>query len=297
MKVAMKRYSYEVIEKGAKGYPKYLNALKEEVKKVYVIGNKEVLSEFSIAVVGARRCTSFGKECAKAICDDLAKSQIPLVSGFALGIDSIAHLSAIENKQKTVAVLAGGFNHIYPPENIKMMDDIIGFGGAIISEFSEDEEPYKQRFPQRNRIIAALSEGVVVIEAGKKSGSLITTEYAKKLNKKLFVLPGRICDENYEGSNQLLVEGALCIRNAEDILKIFAKEKGKNFAIKRERMIPSKYQDIDTLLKKPHNANQLAKKLSKSISEVQALLTMMELEGWIIPIGRGEYLRSERRIV
>ena len=125
------------------------------------------MNEFCIAVVGARRCSDIGREYAQNICLGLAKHNINLVSGFAYGIDTVAHVSSVKQEQKTVAVLGGGFNHIYPKENERLIKPILENGGAIISEYDVDEPPLARRFPDRNRIIAALADGIIVIEAGK----------------------------------------------------------------------------------------------------------------------------------
>ena len=260
------------------------------LKSYMLCGNIEVLQEFSIACVGARRCTSLGREYAEKICEGIAKAKIPIVSGFAFGIDTVAHQTAISFKQKTIAILAGGFQHIYPKENQKMVEEILRYGGVLISEYEEDVEPRKALFPQRNRLIAALSNGVIVIEAGANSGSLITANYAAKLHKTLFVLPGRVCDENYEGSNQLLVEGAKCVLTAEDVLKAFPQIERKDIHKSSARKkIPMEYQKIYELLKEPMDVNQLAREVSQNVAKVQGILTMMEMDGYTRQIARGIY--------
>ncbi len=222
-----------------------------------------------------------GKEIAQKFCDGLSQSHIPLVSGFAYGVDSIVHQMAIQNHEKTIAVLAGGFQHIYPKSNIKLIDPILENGGAIICENDVETEPYKYLFALRNRIIAALSRGTIVIEAAKTSGSLITAKNALELQKDLFVVPGGLFDEHYEGSNQLLVEGAKCVTNYQQIIEYYHPSQESEKVLSSQKEIPSEYQKIYHCLKAPKTSSQIAKALSYSMAEINAKLTMMEIEGYV----------------
>ena len=237
-----------------------------------------------MAMVGSRRCTGLGREYASKIGQDISQRGIPLVSGLAIGIDTIAHETAVCNHQKTIAVLGGGLHHIYPSCNRPLAEKILENGGAIVTEYDNEEEPLKYHFRDRNRIIAALSDGVIVIEAGKESGSLITAKDAIKLERNLFVLPGRVCDENYEGSNMLLVEGAKCILSAKDVLKEFPQFQEEETS-QKHCMIPKEYETIYQFLKTPKTADEIARGLSLSISYINVQLTMMEISGYVQKIG------------
>lgn len=187
----------KILKKGEKNFPHLLEELNDCPDILYAVGDETILNEFALAVIGARKCTVDGKYIAENLSKDFALSHINVISGFATGIDSIAHKSCIDNGGKTIAVLGGGFNYLYPKENEELYEEIIRKGGVLISEYMPDEPPRKSNFRMRNRIIAALSNGVIVIEAREKSGSLITVKYARKLNKKIFVVPGNIREENY----------------------------------------------------------------------------------------------------
>lgn len=272
----MTSIKYKKLKKGTDGFPKKLYDLEVVPTVLYVLGDASILDDFAIAVVGSRNCTLTGQKSAINICDGLSKSNINIVSGFAVGVDAIAHTSSINNKSKTIAVLGSGFNYFYPEENKYLVDKIIENGGAIISEYPPDTMPFPQRFVARDRIIAALSDGVVVIEAGVKSGSMVTAKCANVLNRKLFVLPGSVDEHNYKGSNMLLKNGAKFLLSYEDILDEYEIKEKHN-----EMKIPNEYKDIFNTLREPKNINQIARELKQDVSTVSSSLTLMEISGFI----------------
>lgn len=209
----------KVINKRDENYPKALLNISNPPENLFVLGNEKILDNFGIAIVGSRNCTKYGEEVAKSIAYNLSKYNINVVSGMAKGIDSAAHIGTIIGKGKTIAVLGSGFKHIYPKENIKLLQDIINSGGAIITEYEEDILPMPENFPKRNRIISALSQGVVVVEAGKRSGSLITAEIALEEGKEVFAVPGNIISKTSKGTNELIKDGAKLVENVRDILE------------------------------------------------------------------------------
>ncbi len=209
----------EIIEIGNEYYPKKLLNIYNPPKKIYLMGNKKILNDFSIAIVGTRNCSKYGEKIAKSIAYNLSKYKVNVVSGLAKGIDSFAHLGTIIGMGKTIAVLGGGFNYIYPKENIGLFNRIIESGGAVVSEFDENTKPVPENFPKRNRIISGLSDGVVVVEAGKRSGSLITAELALEEGKEVFAVPGNIDSNVSKGTNELIKEGAKLVENVMDILE------------------------------------------------------------------------------
>lgn len=206
---------------GEKNYPENLLEIYDPPKKLYVMGNVEILNNFGIGIVGTRRPTEYGVQITKSIAYGLARKNINIISGMAKGIDSSAHVSAIMAKGKTIAVLGSGFNNIYPKENIKLFCEIINSGGAVVSEYAEDVKAVPQNFPKRNRIISALSSGIVVTEATKRSGSLITADFALEQGKEVFAIPGNVISRNSEGTNELIKQGAKLTVNIFDILSEF----------------------------------------------------------------------------
>ena len=209
----------KVINKKDENYPKALLNISNPPEKLFVLGNETILDNFGIAIVGSRNCTKYGEEVAKSIAYNLSKYNINVVSGMAKGIDSAAHIGTIMGKGKTIAVLGSGFKHIYPKENMELLKDIINSGGAVITEYEEDTLPKPENFPKRNRIISALSQGVVVVEAGKRSGSLITAEIALEEGKEVFAVPGNIISKTSKGTNELIKDGAKLVENVIDILE------------------------------------------------------------------------------
>ena len=212
----------KVINKRDENYPKALLNISNPPEKLFVLGNETILDNFGIAIVGSRNCTKYGEEVAKSIAYNLSKYNINVVSGMAKGIDSAAHIGTIMGKGKTIAVLGSGFKHIYPKENMELLKDIINSGGAVITEYEEDTLPKPENFPKRNRIISALSQGVVVVEAGKRSGSLITAELALEEGKEVFAVPGNIISKTSKGTNELIKDGAKLVENVRDILEEYS---------------------------------------------------------------------------
>lgn len=202
-------------------YPERLRNIYDPPKKLYVLGNFKILKEKAIAIVGSRKATEYGKKVAFQLSQELTKENINIVSGLAIGIDTYAHLGAIsiQNQASTIAVLGSGIDEMYPKENTELARKIIQTGGCIVSEYPLGTKPNKINFPQRNRIISGLSEGVVVVEASEKSGSLITAEFGIEQGKEIFAVPGNIDNPLSKGTNQLIMDGAKMVLSSKEILE------------------------------------------------------------------------------
>lgn len=273
-------------------YPKQLTKIDNPPKKLYVLGNLELLNTDSISIVGSRLCTSYGASIARTFSRELAKKGITIVSGMAKGIDSNAHLGAIEANGKTIAVLGSGFNHIYP--NKMVYEEILKSGGTVITEYSEDTEVSPQGFRDRNRIVAALSLGTLVIEAKQKSGTGITANYVKRYKRKLFCIPHSIEDEAGIGTNRLLKKGAILVTEVKDILKYFENIYDEDIKEKFIIEVPEKYRKIYKEIEKQElTAEEISKKVKMNISEVNTILTIMELEDYIQSLP-GNYFKIKR---
>ena len=185
----MQKNNIDIISINDIEYPSYLREIYAPPIFLYIRGNKEILSKTNISIVGCRDCSNYGKEMAQKLAYNLAKNNINIVSGLARGIDEYSHLGAIFAHAKTIAVLACGVDYIYPKENTYLVNKILNLGGAIISEYPVGSLPQRNNFPARNRIISGLSQGVVVVEAKKKSGSLITADFALEQGRDVFVVP------------------------------------------------------------------------------------------------------------
>ena len=206
-------------------YPQILKEIYDYPISLYVKGNAEILNSKSIAIVGCRDATTYGKNSAKYFGYNLANEGICVVSGLAKGIDSYAHIGALgaigssDSKGKTIAVLGNGLDMIYPQENIELANMIIEKGGAIISEYPLGTKPDKMNFPARNRIVSGMSRGVLVVEAKEKSGTLITVDFALEQGRDVFVVPGNINSVYSVGTNRLIKEGARLVNCYEDLME------------------------------------------------------------------------------
>ena len=226
MDMKLKERGIDVIYPGHKMYPDKLLNIYAPPRLLYVRGklNEKIYScDGNIAVVGGRSPSVYGKEVCKMFGRDFGTFGINVISGMARGIDSMAHIGAIEAGGYTLAILGSGIDVPYPKENTELYSRILE-NGAIISEYGLGVHPDKGTFPMRNRIISGLSDGVLVVEARKKSGSLITAEYALEQGKQIYAVPGRLKDRCCEGSNNLIKSGAYCVLDAKDIVMDLKRE-------------------------------------------------------------------------
>lgn len=215
----MKKYNIDIITIKDEQYPQKLKNIYDPPAILYIKGNKNILQDFAISIIGCRQCSSYGKTVANNMSYELAKKGINIISGMATGIDSFAHIGCINAKGKTIAVLGNGLDRIYPKENTELFNQILKTNGAIISEYIIGTKPEKMNFPARNRIVSALSDGVIVVEAKEKSGTLITVDFALEQGKNVFVIPGNITSQNSKGTNNLIKEGAKVVTCVEDVLE------------------------------------------------------------------------------
>jgi DNA processing protein len=171
-----------------------------------------------VGVIGSRKCSTYGENAARMLARDLAENGICVVSGLARGIDTAAHRGAIRGAGKTIAVLGTGIDNVYPKENKKLVEEILGSGGAVVSQFPLNTPPLKDNFPYRNRIISGLSYGVLLVEASERSGSLITARLAMEQNREVLAVPGNITSRNSFGTNYLIKSGAKLIQQWQDVV-------------------------------------------------------------------------------
>lgn len=200
-----------------KEYPKNLKEIYDYPISLYIKGNKEILNNKNIAIIGCREYSEYGKACTLYFSQNLAKENINIISGLARGIDSFSHIGAIKAKGKTIAVVGNGLDTIYPKENYNLEKEIIRSGGAVISEYPIGTKAEKINFPARNRIISGMSDGVVVIEAKKKSGTMLTVDFALEQGRDIYAVPGNINNINSTGTNELIKQGAKLITNYKEI--------------------------------------------------------------------------------
>jgi DNA processing protein len=207
----------EVLEPGTPGYPAHLSALSAP-PTLHVAGTILTDDDLAVAIVGSRHATAYGVEVAERLASDLASRGVTIVSGLARGIDTAAHRGALAAGGRTIAVLGSGVDVVYPPENARLADDIQR-QGALVSQFAPGTPPLSWHFPERNRTLAGLALGVVVVEAAERSGALITAGLAAEMGREVFAVPGRITAETSRGTNRLLQDGAKLVLDWTDIVQ------------------------------------------------------------------------------
>ena len=287
----VKKLGLEVLILPDKNYPKALYEIPDPPGILYLKGKILPQDEVALAVVGSRKYTEYGRRATEKIVWQLAKNKLTIVSGLALGIDALAHQAALEADGRTIAVLGCGLDQIYPVSNIRLADKILASGGAIISEFPVGMPALRYNFPIRNRIIAGLSLGTLVIEAAPESGSLITARAALDYNREVFAVPGSIFSEISEGPNRLIQMGAKMALSAEDILNELNITQ-KLGHIEASVIIPdSKEEEILlNLLKKPVLVDVLIKESKLAPALVNSTLIMLEMKGMVTNLGGTSYV-------
>ena len=242
--------------------------------------NKEI-----IAIVGSRNCSEYGWKQAKKFSTALSQNGICIISGLAIGIDSISHISAMNNAGKTIAVLGAGFNNIYPKENKELFNKILENNGCVISEYPPEEKVNTKNFQRRNEIISALAFGVLVIEAGYRSGSTITANLAFKQGKKVFSIPSNIDSKLGIGTNSLIQKGAKLVTNVKDILREINMNKCKDIEQEwkyESKNVPIKYKNVYEIIgNMPIDINTICRRAELPIQDVSEQLTMLELNEYI----------------
>lgn len=297
-------------------YPKRLLEIKNPPEKLYVKGNIDLLNNNSIAIVGSRKCTDYGIKYTKKFAKEIANNNVTIVSGLAIGIDSVAHEIATKCVGNTIAVLGCGLNNIYPKENMELFNLILENNGCVISEYEPNVKVCMKNFPKRNRIISGISLGVLVTEAKFRSGTTITAKYGFEQNRKVFCLPRDIGETNGVGSNNLIKLGAKLVTDSKEILDELEikSPKDKNIEndikvvedidLKKELEKTEKYEEdeqsqIDEELKEiynlisyvPKNINYIAMKSKCGISNVNQKLIILELKGYIKSLPGNNYVR------
>lgn len=208
---------YIVLNYNDERYPQILRYINNPPAQLYCMGDINLLQNESVAIIGCRNASKYGLKIAKIFSEGISKKGVTVISGLARGIDSEAHKGAINNTGKTIAVLGCGIDVVYPKENEELYKEIINNGGLIVTEFSPGTKPLKENFPIRNRIVSGLSNAVIVVEAKRRSGTMITVDYALEQNKEVFVVPGNIDSINSSGTNNLIKEGAIPITSFEEL--------------------------------------------------------------------------------
>ena len=280
-------------------YPKGLINIDDPPYILFYKGNIESLEDDSkkLSIVGSRKATHYGKNIVNIICKELKNYNVQVISGMAKGIDGIAHRAALDNNIYTCAILGSGVNVIYPKENYKLYEEILNRGGCIISEFLPNASPEKYNFPRRNRIISGISDLVLVIEAGERSGSLITASTALEQGRDVMAVPGSVFSTESKGCNKLIKEGAFVFTTIEDIinllnLNIIRQENKKNHS-----NISKENDKIYTLLgENPIHIDDIARATNIDIKQLYGLLFEMQLKDEIYCLHGNYYAKVNKSI-
>jgi DNA processing protein len=273
-------------------YPRNLLQIYDHPPLLYVRGTLHEKDSLSVAIVGSRKGSPYGRVVTKRIGKELSSAGVTVVSGMARGIDTIAHLGALEAGGRTIAVLGCGIDIIYPPENRRLFFNIINHG-AVISEFPLSTPPEGKNFPKRNRVISGLSLGVVIVEATADSGSLITAFHALEQGRDVFAVPGNVGVATSQGTNRLIKQGAKLVECVHDILtEIFPQYQG-NVSDEEPQVLSDEEKSILQLLSHtPMHIDEISRMSHKEIHRVSIILLDLELKGLVSQLGGKMFVRN-----
>lgn len=258
-------------------------------KKLYCIGNLPKERRPTVAIVGSRKPTRYGKEVTERLAYDLAKQGIIIISGLAIGVDGIAHTAALEAGGTTIAVLGNGLSYIYPTNHADLARRIVEQGGAILSEYGPHVLARGYQFLERNRLVSAFSDAVIITEAAARSGTLNTASHAIEQNKELFVVPGNITSLLSAGCNSLLKQGATPITCAEDVIEVIAPELLRNQSVMPLGDTPEEVTVLKLIHSGIRDGDELQIKSKLDPVVFSQTLTMLEINGAIKPLGGNQW--------
>ena len=269
-----------------------LSELARPPKNLYVMGDLPKTRLPSVAIVGTRKPSAYGKEVTYNLAHALASKGVVIISGLAYGIDAIAHQAALDANGTTIAVLANGLHKVYPSRHEKLAQDIVKGGGALITEYDTGEEAMRHHFLARNRIVSGLADVVIVTEAADQSGTLSTVGHAIDQNKEVCAIPGPITSQLSVGPNRLLQQGAHVVLSADDILRLIAPSLETTQQLLPFGNTPLENRIITLIYEGARDTDELLKACEVPSSEFLQSLTMLELAGTIRHIGGQQWALS-----
>jgi DNA processing protein len=277
----LQKLSISVVPYYSSDYPEWLKRINHFPPILFMRGTIIPEDEISIAVIGTRGATVYGKTIAENFAGEFAHADVTVISGMARGIDTAAHRGVLQKKGRTIAVLGSGIDICYPPENKQLMEDIVQHG-AIITEFTIGTPPLAQNFPKRNRIISGLAKAIVAIEAKEKSGVMNTVRWALEQNKDVFAIPGNIYAKTSHGTNRLIKDGAIPVTSAEEILELLGIQHTRVERKTKELILNDEEQAIwNHLSYEPTYVDTLAEKLNQPTGPILNALLNLEIKGFV----------------
>lgn len=274
-------------------YPENLRQTDGPPPVLYVRGEVQATDAWAVALVGTRRASAYGREVTHTVATELARAGVTVVSGLALGVDTVAHKAALDAGGRTIAVLGSGVDQIYPPQNRGLALEIAK-QGAIISEYPLGVRPEASNFPPRNRIISGLSRGVVVVEAGQRSGALITANFAAEQGRDVFAVPGSILHPGSAGCNMLIQNGAAPLLSSNDVLEQLNLTHIHELQAVRAATPadPLEAQLLSYLTREPSSIDDIVRSSKLASAQVSSMLTVMELKGLVRQVGATSFVRT-----
>jgi DNA processing protein len=271
-------------------YPSRLREINQPPPILYSRGTMSLDDEWAVSIVGTRRVTAYGKRVTEELAGYLARNGITIISGLARGVDTIAHRAALEAGGRTIAVLGCGVDTIYPPENRKLAEEIIS-SGCLISDYAPGTPPDSKNFPPRNRIISGLGLATVVVEAGSRSGALITANFAAEQGREVFAVPGQIYAPQSKGTNTLIQQGAQPFLSSEELLRLLNIEMIDEQKSVRSvfEIEPFEREIIKLIVNEPLHIDEICVQSKENIDKISATLVMMELKGLVQQDGSMNY--------
>ncbi len=273
-------------------YPKYLKEIPNPPPLLYMKGQITSGDQWAVAVVGTRRLTTYGRQVTQDLVRALVNNNITVVSGLARGIDSVAHKAAVDAGGRTIAVLGSGLDNLYPAEHRTLADRITNGHGALLTEYALGVRPEARNFPPRNRVISGLSMGVVIVEAGRKSGALITSTFALEQDREVFAVPGNINSPASDGTNRLIQQGAKLVRTVDDVLEeLNLTMVPQQVAV--QQVIPETAEEavlLEYLTHQPVHIDDLIRQAKLPSGLVGSTLALMELKGMVQQVGGMNYV-------
>jgi DNA processing protein len=290
----MTKLGIQTMDQNEDGYPQLLKEINSPPLLIYYKGTISQTDSLSIALVGTRKCTRYGEIVTKKLATELSASGITIISGLAFGIDAIAHRAAVETRGKTIAVIGSGLDpkNLYPKEHHQLANDIIDTGGCVMSEYPPGMPGLPQNFVARNRIIAGMSSGTVVIECPGHSGSLITAQFALEFNRSIYAVPGSILEPSSEGPNNLLKLGAKPVTSGSDISSDLNIVSATLPTVPQAEIILTDIEKkiLQHISRDPVTSDEIVQQSRLEPSIVQATLVYLELKGAIRNLGAQQYM-------